>query len=308
MMGRYSPINLKYLIEYIALRGLWALLMALPLSWAFPLGQRLGRLWFRLDRRRRSIAVDNVLRSGLAADRAAAIVLARDSFGHFLGHMIESMRLPATGPARAGIEYEAPPETLKLLTEPGEPVLLLSGHLGSWETAIRIFPTARGVMVVARRLNNPHVQRFLDRKHFRGNIELIPKQNGLSADVIRHWNQGRILILLMDQHAGRHGIWLDFFGRPAATHTSPARLHLRTGHPIICAAFLRTGPQRYRLVAGPPVRHAPTGDREADTRTILMDATQQIEALIRRYPEQYLWAHRRWRTPPPDSAETRPAE
>lgn len=293
-------MRFKYLLEYFAMRVFWALLALFPLSWAYPAGRFLGRLWYALDRRRRGIALENVLCSGLISDRAAASRLACASFGHFLGHLIESLRLPVGGAAhnQDAIELEAPDESLKLLMETGEPLMLVSGHLGSWETGLRLFPSTRSVMVVARKLNNPYVQRFLMRTHFRGNIELISKQHGFSTDVIRRWGEGRALVLLMDQHAGRHGLWLNFMGRPAATHTSPARLHLLTGYPIICGAFVRTGPQRYRLIAGAPIRFASTGDREADQRAIMMDLTQRLETFIRRYPEQYLWAHRRWRTPP----------
>jgi KDO2-lipid IV(A) lauroyltransferase len=293
-------MKLKYLSEYAALRAFWLLLAAVPPKWAYPLGQRLGRCWYALDRRRRAIALDNVLHSGLAKDRADAERLARASFGHFLGHIIESLRLPATSGLQGldRFDIEAPAESVSLLTDPGESILLVSGHLGSWESALQLFPTTRQVMVMARTMNNPYVQRFLSRTHFRGNLELIPKMHGLSSDVIRRWGEGRALILLMDQHAGRHGIWLDFLGRPAATHTSPARLHLLTGHPILFGAVVRTGPLRYRMIAGDPIRHTPTGDRDADTRAILTELTQRLETLIRRYPEQYLWAHRRWRTPP----------
>jgi len=291
---------IRFLFEYGAMRLLWLLLAVCPLARAYSLGQRLGLIWYACDRRRRGIARENVLRSGLAADCTAAAALARTSFGHFLGHLIESLRLPAAYARfdRGHIETDLPDESLKLLTEPGEPVLLVSGHLGCWETALRMFPATRQVMVVARPMNNPYVQRFLDRTHFRGKIELISKKRGLSPEVIRRWGEGRTLVLLMDQHAGRHGVWIDFLGRPAATHTSPARLHLMTGYPIVCIAFVRVGLLRYRLIAGEPIRFVPTGDRDADQRAILTELTRRLETFIRCYPEQYLWAHRRWRQPP----------
>jgi KDO2-lipid IV(A) lauroyltransferase len=299
-------MKIKYRLQYGALRLLWGGLGLLPLSRAYGFGCALGRLWFALDRRRRRIACTNIRAAGFAASAPDAARLARASFGHFLGHLIESLRLPADA-ARFGndrVEIEAPPESVTLMTEPGAPVLMVSGHLGCWETALRMLP-GRPVMVVARTLNNPLVQRFLTQTHFRGNVTLIPKQRGLSPDVIRRWRAEKsALILLMDQHAGRHGIWLDFFGRPASTHTSPARLHLMTGIPIVPLAFVRVGPLRYRLIADAPIRFAATDDRDADQRAILVDLSRRLETFIRRYPAQYLWAHRRWRQPPVTSLPT----
>jgi KDO2-lipid IV(A) lauroyltransferase len=84
-------------------------------------------------------------------------------------------------------------------------------------------------------------------------------------------------------------------GRPASTHTSPARLHLKTGAPIIAGAFIRVGLFQYRMVTAEPIRFAPTGDKEQDIAMLTTEINRRLEAVIRRYPEQYLWAHKRWR-------------
>ena len=104
------------------------------------------------------------------------------------------------------------------------------------------------------------------------------------------------MTLVMDQHAGKkQGVTVDFMGRPASTHTSPARLHLKTGAPILAGAFIRDGAFRYRMVTGEPIRFAPSGHKERDVADLLAVINQRLETVIRRYPEQYLWAHKRWR-------------
>ena len=100
----------------------------------------------------------------------------------------------------------------------------------------------------------------------------------------------------MDQHASKkQGVVVDFLGRPASTHTSPARLHLTTGVPMLVGAFIREAPFRYRVFAGEPLTVTRTGDRERDTVATVAEINRQLGEIIRRYPEQYLWAHRRWR-------------
>jgi len=88
---------------------------------------------------------------------------------------------------------------------------------------------------------------------------------------------------------------VDFFGVPASTHTSPALLHLVTRAPLSFGYCLRTGRMAYKMVALAPIRHEPTGNKEKDVRAVLQTIHRCLEDAIRAHPEQYLWAHRRWR-------------
>jgi lauroyl/myristoyl acyltransferase len=65
--------------------------------------------------------------------------------------------------------------------------------------------------------------------------------------------------------------------------------------PIVVGAFLRDGLFRYRMIAEPPIRFTPTGDKDKDIETLLTEMNQRLGNLVRRYPEQYLWSHKRWR-------------
>jgi KDO2-lipid IV(A) lauroyltransferase len=106
---------------------------------------------------------------------------------------------------------------------------------------------------------------------------------------------GEILALLVDQYAKGQPTMVDFFGIPASTHPSPALLHLVTRKPLCFGYCLRTGPMRFRLVAGQPISFKPTGNRENDVQAILLELNHLLENAIRETPDQYLWAHRRWR-------------
>lgn len=290
----------KHIFEYCAMRLFWWVLRIVPAVKAYEFGRFLGGIWYGLDRKRRCIAQENVINAKIASDEKKGKKIARAACQHFLGHLLESLRLPAQYADFSSnrIELEAPQESIDLIIKAGEPILLVSGHLGCWETALQMLPEARQTMVMVRSMNNPYVQQFLERAHFRGKIKLVSKKQGMSATTLKLWGEGRTMIMLMDQHAGRHGLWIDFFGRPASTHTSPARLHLLTGHPIICIAFVRVGLWRYRLLASEPMRFAATDDRLADQEKIIRHLSTCLESYIRAFPDQYLWMHRRWRIPP----------
>ena len=180
---------------------------------------------------------------------------------------------------------------------PDVPIMILTGHLGSWEVAVSIISFTRPMIAVARKMNNPFVERFMKEHHFRGKITIVPKNLGFSPGVLRLWKeQCAAMTLVMDQHAGpKQGIRVPFMGRPASTHTSPARLHLKTGAPILAGAFVRDGVFRYRMVTGTPIRFTPTDDRTKDIEALSTEINRRVEEVIRRYPEQYLWAHNRWR-------------
>ena len=91
------------------------------------------------------------------------------------------------------------------------------------------------------------------------------------------------------------GIPVPFFGRPASTHTAVALLHLVTRTPIIFGCCLRRGPAAFEMHAVVPELPPRSGNKQRDIKGILEALTAELETVVRRHPEQYLWGHRRWR-------------
>ncbi len=288
-------------LQYLVIRLLDALYGLVPARKAYDLGAAFTRLLYPLFRARRRIAVANILNARITDDPQEADRIARASFGHLAGHVCEALKAGAViGPGnwREHITFDGPEESWKLLMEsPDVPMMILTGHHGAWEVAVSVISFTRPMIAVARKMNNPFVERFLKARHFRGQITIVPKKLGFSPGVLRLWKEQKAaMTIVMDQHAGpKQGVRVPFMGRPTSTHTSPARLHLKTGAPILAGSFVREGPFRYRMVTGLPIRFTPTGDKERDTVELLTELNRRLEIVIRRYPEQYLWAHKRWR-------------
>jgi KDO2-lipid IV(A) lauroyltransferase len=115
---------------------------------------------------------------------------------------------------------------------------------------------------------------------------------------LRALASGEIVALMVDQHAVRGGrVAVRFFDRPAWATKSVAMLHLATRVPVLLASAVRLGPLRYALEIVGPVTVERTGDRDRDASTLMQALTSEIERTVRQHPEQYMWAHRRWRTP-----------
>ncbi len=268
---------------------------------SYALGYNFGIFVFTLAKRskRAKIAIDNVVLTGFAKTRQEAYRIARASFAHFIGHITESLRISdviTTENWQQYVELELPEDVKDLAFNPQGPVILATGHLGAWEAGISAFVSARPFFAVARKMDNPYIQAFMDRHNFRGGATILPKKHGFSPKNLNRWIKEKgALAILFDQYASG-GVMVPFFGHQVPVYTSPARLHLKTGAPIMVGGFLRTGTLKYKIVVeGGPIQYTPTANRDADILAVTQELVKRLEKVIAKAPEQYLWLHRRWR-------------
>ncbi len=297
-----GDVRVAHWVEYGLARACLAVVDRVPVRCSLALARGAGDLAYAALRARRRIAIDNVLRAEVAADRADAARIARASFRHFAMLTVEALQASRRITPESLDDFaqlDLPPATERLLEDSAQGVLLAGSHLGNWEVAGHIVSLRKPVVAVARRMNNPLVNRLMERRNSRRHIEILPKHEADPRGLIHALRTGRVLGLIMDQHASTQGMSVPFFGIPAQTVTSPARLHLATRCPILCGYGVRTGTMRFRLEISEPLEFEPGIDRTATVHAILLELNRRIEDAIRRYPEQYLWSHRRWRTPGP---------
>ena len=263
---------------------------------AYDIGCGAAALVWPFFVRRRRISVENILKCKVASSEEEAKRIAKKAFCHFAGHVCEALfarKIVTKENWREHFDFsEADPEAWDLLLERHDsPVLLVSAHHGCWEAATHVIPYSRPMIAIARVMDNPILRRWMEKRNFRGAVTIISKNNGLNAAVLEKWrNERSALTILSDQHT-YGGALLRFFGRPARTVTSAARLAIRFGAPVVVGSFVRIGPYMYRAVGGKPLSFGRDADRDAATQLI----NDRLEEAIRKYPEQYLWMHRRWR-------------
>lgn len=296
-MARSKALNV---LEYLVARLGIAVVDAVPPALSLALARGMGDLTYVLLGARRRTALSNLRCTGVAPDDVAARRIARASFRHFamvsVEALIASRRITPENLSQYA-EIELPAATAKLVDDPRQGILLVQAHLGNWEVAAHIVSFRKRVVAVARRMNNPLFRRLLERRNPRSNFEVVDKHSEDRHSLLRALRTGSSLGLVADQHAASHGANVPFFGIPAKTVTSPARLHLATHCPIVCGYGVRIAPLRFKLVYSEPLHFDLTGDRDTDTRTITVEVNRLLEQFIRLYPEQYLWSHRRWRPP-----------
>ncbi len=176
------------------------------------------------------------------------------------------------------------------------PLLFVSGHFGNFELAgfvlgILGFPT----YTVARTLDNPYLDAFVNR--FRGATgqHIIPKNGGYDQ-ILAVLSTGGTMTFLADQYAGSKGCWVDFFSRPASAHKAIALFALDNNAPLVVGYARRLDkPLKYELalegIADP--RSLPA--EQCGIRELTQWYTSAIESTIRRHPDQYWWLHDRWK-------------
>jgi len=205
------------------------------------------------------------------------------------------------------------------LTNPGlairhlvsdRPVIFLSGHFGNWEVAVQVLGMFGFRMgVVARRLDNPLLDRWFEQFRIRFGHTLIDKTGGSNA-MLEILEQKGCLCMLGDQDGGRQGKFVDFFGKPASTHRGIALMALRYDAVILVGGARRldqpnpcwVGFEQFCEEAIDP-RELVSDDPEKE---ILDRYNRALEKLIRQTPEQYFWVHKRWKSVPGEHRRKRP--
>ena len=183
----------------------------------------------------------------------------------------------------------------------GKGVLFLTGHMGAWELA----PFAHALYghplhFLVRPIDNACVDALVNRyRCLSGNRPIDKNQSARAMLNVLH--SGGTVGILMDQNTTlEEGVFVDFCGIPACTSTGLARIALHTDAAVVPAyIYWDASLRKYRLRFEPALELARSGDREADIRENTARFTRVIEDYTRRYPDQWLWVHRRWQTRPP---------
>ncbi|MEO6326396.1 MAG: lysophospholipid acyltransferase family protein [Thermoanaerobaculia bacterium] len=274
-----------------------ALLRGLSLPRAEAFGRRAGGLFRRVAGRRRELARRNLTRAFPEMSSAEVDELSQRVFAHFGGVAAELLwSLGETQEAllsRVEIEGE---ERARAAMAAGRGLFFLTAHLGNWEIGALVTASlGLPLTVVVRPLDNPYLEERLKSFRERSGNSVLPKADA-AREILRALRRGGAVGILTDQHAHPpDAVVSTFFGRPASTTSSLARLADRTEALILPTFGIRTAPGRYRLIFGEPldVRTLSPEERTVPALTARVNAIS--EAIIRRHPEQWLWLHNRWR-------------
>lgn len=324
----------RHRLEYVAFRSVTGAFGAAPEGWADRGGAGLGWLAARVGKPRWGVVSNQLERAFPEADGRWRDDVGQRCYAHLGAEAVAMLRLARLDRRKVRERTRLiGREILEEAAEAGRGILLVTAHFGNWELAGASI-TARGfpLDVVAARQRNLLFDRRVNLSRERLGMRVIPRGEARQG-VLESLRAGRFVGILGDQDARRAGIFVDFFGRPAATARGPALLALRAGAPFATTFCIRLPGRRPRYevrierlslratgggaaalgdggtaegTRGLDGRAGPSGNLAARVAALTQAHTSRLEALVRRHPEQYFWLHRRWKTPPPETAKELP--
>lgn len=295
-------------LEYALARMVLGSLGLLPHAGAIALGRAIGRFVYWLPGKLRRTGECNLLIAFPELSPAQRKQLLRgcfDSLGRLLG---EFSQFPRATPESLRRMIEFDPVGLAHLRDAernGRGIIFLTGHLGAWELLSFGWSALEyPISFLVRPIDNPRIEEMIERVRTRFGNRAIDKKNA-ARESLRVLREGGTLGILSDLNTQtREGVFVPFFGRLACTTAGIATLALKTDAIVIptCAVWDKEK-KRYFFHGDPPVDLLRTGDRQKDVEINTARFAAAIERLVRRYPDQWLWIHRRWKTRPSGEEE-----
>ncbi|HUL73296.1 MAG TPA: lysophospholipid acyltransferase family protein [Vicinamibacterales bacterium] len=291
-----SLVALRYRLEYALVLAVRGLVRRLPDAAARGLGSLVGLCFYAIDPAHRRLAVRQLRAAFPTRSAAECRAIARRTFAHFGRLLVVLLKFSTLTPdqIRARVEFEGD-ERVRAALDKGHGAILFSGHFGYWELQGLAQPLVLpSISVLARPLDNPYLHALLEEMRLATGNRVIYRQGALRR-VLRALNANECVAILIDQHIqGSDAVRVEFFNRPAATTAALATFALRTGAPLIPAFALPLAGGRYRLIYEHPIELPSAGSADP-VRDLTQRCTDVLEMYVRRYPELWLWMHRRWR-------------
>jgi len=280
-------------LPLFALFALFWLLTRLPFSWLLPLGRGVGRLAFYALPSRRKVCETNInlCFPELNADEQQGLV--KRVFLSFGQGLMESayawsrdLSNLANKTTITGLEHIAAAQAK------GRGVLLVGGHFALIDLASGLLGREQEFHAVQRDHDNPLFNLWMTRARLKSAKGTVARKD--LRGMLRVLKSQQVLWYAPDQDYGRlNSVFIPFFNIATATITGTSRLS-QLGHAdVVPIFFYRTATGEYRLELSAPLP-IPSGDNETDALCF----NQWLETQVRRYPEQYLWLHKRFKTRP----------
>ena len=292
----------KHWLEYGLLRLVVGALGPLGIRRAGAIGARLGLLGYWPLRIRRDVVTRHINACFPERSTAERAALVRASYEHLGRTAVESVLMSRLGSEslRDLLERVDGWEVVERARARGNGLVLVAAHLGNWEL-LGAFLVLVGIPVaaVAKRQINRLSDAFVSRTRRRLGIEVVYEDEAVRK-LPRLLKQGFAIGLLSDQAGLGAATHTPFFGRPARTPRGAAVFALRFDAPILFVLAARQ-PNGKFILHVEEVEVTRTGDLEANIEATTIRFTAVIEKWVRRYPGQYLWAHRRWKRQPADT-------
>lgn len=293
------------LLEFLIYKKINLFLSVLSRKTCLFMGRILGLAFYHLDKKHRLIALSNLkIAFGNETSPPELKRTARRSFMHFGQALVDTVKFPHLQEEQKKRLIQVYGEkNLQKALEENRGALLFSAHYGNWEIAPYYLSRKGKLSVIARPLDNSLLEKELLKLRMSQGAKVIYKHQA-TKQILQSLREKEMAAFLIDQNVLRpQAVFVDFFGRKAATTPSLAAFFLRTKSPLV-PVFCYPAPQNaYNLEILPPLSITSGGSYEEQVLKITQICTNIIEAQIRKNPGYWLWLHNRWKTRPEEQKE-----
>jgi len=287
----------RYVLYYLA-RCLAFAVYIIPLPLALALADILGLAAFLVARKYARITIGN-LESVFGGEKTAPEIrrIARQVFRNIAKNAVELVRFPKI--SKENIDGLIGMEGGRILDRElskGNGIVIVTGHIGNWEMmAITLRIKGYAGVAVGKRIYFHKYDEYLNSLRRHHDVNIVYRDDS-PRKILKVLKSNGIVGIVADQDVDSvEGVFVNFLGRKAYTPAGPAVLAKATGASLVPVVMIRDG-RRHRLIVNEPIELADTGNKEADVVANTQRWSDVLESYIRRYPDQWVWMHRRWKT------------
>jgi len=295
-MKRWLRRNLLYYLLRIAA----FIIYILPLRVGLFVGSFLGKAGYYLVRKER-IKTLNHLRMAFGGEKSEKEIarIACEAFGNQGKNVVEIVNYPKINKSNIDSLIEAKGlHKFDKVLEKKKGLIIMASHFGNWEF-LGAYLCGKGYKgpVVARRIRFDKFDKLLNSLRASKDVEVLYRDES-PRKALKILKGGGIIGILADQDVDSvEGVFVDFFGKPAYTPTGPVVLAMTTGAQMVPCFLVRHGNKR-KCIVEDPIELEVTGNKERDILVNTEKWSKVLESYIRKYPSQWVWMHRRWKTRP----------
>jgi Kdo2-lipid IVA lauroyltransferase/acyltransferase len=283
----------------LILKTIAAFFSCLPLGAALAIGCGLGWIYGSVIRYHRKDAIDALTRSFPDKTPSEIRGIVRRMYAGLGMNFVETCRLGKVTSdfLRANIEIEGEEHAREALAR-NQGAIILTGHVGNWDLLCTVVPRlGYPLTVISKDIKNKGLNEYWMNIRQRFGVKFVPAHNSYRA-CLTALKKNELIGFILDQNMIKtEGVFVDFFGKPACTTPGMAYMSAQSGAPVVPVFMIRRENGRHLVKVLPPLDPPP--NREPETiREFTQRYTKIIEDVIRQYPDQWIWIHRRWKTVP----------
>ena len=287
-------------LAWIALIACSLIIKIIPARCLYGFSRHIAYLGYMLVGKQRKIALDSLsIAFGKEKSPQEIEQIAKDSFSYMAQSAAETLSLLKRPQfAKENVDIEGRQHLENALSK-GKGAILVSAHFGNFPILMaHLSITGYKILVIMRSMRDARTEKFFIKGREKLGLKIIYSQprNVCVMESIRALRNNELVFILLDQNFGTGGVFVDFFGRKAATAAGPVVLARRSGAALLPCFIIRQEGGRHKIIFEPELKQVETGSAQETIILNVQRLTDIIESYIRKYPAEWGWIHRRWKS------------